>query len=155
AGDLRLSFADPAWTGNAIPAGQQCPSDGGAGATPPLLVQDIPAEADALIFRYNDRTFTQMDNGGHGIIGLRIAPGSASVTVSAVPGNTKTLPEGFYVVRLHKGTQWGHRAGVYLPPCSGGRGNTYDVKVLAVKLTSEDGKDWDELAEGRLTLGRW
>ncbi|MEF2145664.1 MAG: hypothetical protein V3573_09485 [Desulfovibrionaceae bacterium] len=153
--DLQLSFADPAWDGKAVPQGQWCKSFGGVGSTPSIRVEGIPPQADALIFKYGDKTFTKMSNGGHGILGFRIPPGTTAVTVPSASGQTFDLPEGFYSIRAHRGTQWGHGAGAYLPPCSGGKGNYYDVKVLAVKLTSEDGKDWDELADGKLKLGRY
>lgn len=153
--DLQISFTDPAWNGTNIPPGQWCKSYGGIGSTPSLLVTGIPAEADALIFKYGDKTYTKMSNGGHGVLGYRVAPGTTEVTVPSVPGQTFDLPDGFYSVRAHKGTQWGHAAGAYLPPCSGGRGNIYDLKVLAVKLTTPDGTAWDELADAKIKMGRY
>ncbi|MGE4291574.1 MAG: hypothetical protein AB7E32_05120 [Desulfovibrio sp.] len=155
AGDLQISLADPAWNGATIPQGQWCKSYGGQGSTPALSVAGIPPEADALVFKYGDRTFMKMSGGGHGVVGYHIAPGTTEITVPPMPGQTFDLPEGFYSIRAHKGTQWGHAAGAYLPPCSGGRGNTYDVRVLAVKITEPDGKDWDELDSATLKLGRY
>ncbi len=50
---LKVSFADPAWTGKQIPAGQQCQMFSGKGATPPLVVENIPVGANAIIVEFN------------------------------------------------------------------------------------------------------
>lgn len=150
AGDLTLGFADAAWNGKRIPSTQICKKFGGNGATPALKVEGIPAEADALVLEFSDRTYSPMNNGGHGKIGFRIAPGAGTVVVPSVPGETFTLPEGFFMVSAHKG--WSD-PGAYLPPCSGGKGNKYSVTVKAVKLESQDGKNFKTLADENLTLG--
>ncbi len=54
---LEVSFADPAWTGNTIPAGQHCQMFGGKGQTPALKVGKIPAGANAIIVEFNDLSF--------------------------------------------------------------------------------------------------
>ena len=39
---LTVRFANPAWNGVTIPAGQQCAKQGGAGSTPALNLFDLP-----------------------------------------------------------------------------------------------------------------
>lgn len=148
--DLKLNFADPAWTGKSIPSGQICKKFGGNGATPALRVENIPAEADAIVLEFSDKSYGPMNDGGHGKIGFRITPGAGSVVVPSFAGETFTLPEGFFLISKHKG--WSD-PGAYLPPCSGGQSNKYYVTVKAVKLESEDGKSFKKLASELLVMG--
>lgn len=150
AGDLTLSFADPAWNGKVIPSGQICKKFGGNGSAPSISVAGIPTEADALVLEFSDKNSSTMNYGGHGKVGYRIAPGSGTVVVPSFAGETFTLPEGFFLISKHKG--WSE-PGAYLPPCSGGKSNKYYVTVKAVKLESEDGMSFKTLAEEMLTLG--
>jgi hypothetical protein len=153
ADDLSVTFADPAWNGNRIPAGQHCTKFGGRGATPAFTVEGIPAEADAIVVEYNDRSYHPLSyGGGHGKIGYDITPGVGKATLPSVPGEKADgLPAGTWVVRRNRATGDYARPG-YLPPCSGGRGNTYFAEVIAVK---KDGDDYDELASTKITLGRY
>ncbi|SDH49863.1 hypothetical protein [Roseospirillum parvum] len=150
---LSVTFADAAWDGEHLPAGQHCSKFGGHGATPPLVVSGIPAPADAIVIEYNDRSYQPLsEDGGHGIIGYRIAPGSPTAELPAVPGETaEGLPEGTWIVRQNRATGSYARPG-YLPPCSGGKGNTYVADVFAVRLTNDG---YEKLAEARVTLGRY
>jgi len=150
AGDLTLSFADPAWNGKSIPTGQICKKFGGNGSSPSLTVAGIPAEADALVLEFSDRSYGPMNHGGHGKVGYRIAPGAGTVVAPSFAGETFTLPAGYFLISKHKG---GGEPGAYLPPCSGGKSNKYYVTVKAVKLESEDGTSFKTLAEEMLTLG--
>ncbi len=150
AGDLTLSFADPAWNGKSVPSGQICKKFGGNGSAPSISVAGIPAEADALVLEFSDRSHSPMNHGGHGKVGYRITPGAGTVVVPSFAGETFTLPEGFFLISKHKG--WSE-PGAYLPPCSGGQSNKYVVTVKAVKLESEDGKSFKTLAEEMLSLG--
>lgn len=70
---LEVVFADAAWDGKTVPAGQRCRWAGGNGATPPLRVTHIPAGANALLVEFSDRSYVLMDHGGHGVIGLWLA----------------------------------------------------------------------------------
>ena len=147
AADLKVSFADPAWDGKKVPADQQCHKFGGHGATPRLKVADIPAKATALEFWYSDRTYTPMDKGGHGVVAFALKPGTTSADVPSVPGNVETVPAGFSVVSMHKAPTW-DTAGAYLPPCSGGKGNSYYVTVRAMAGS-------EVLGTGTLELGKY
>ena len=151
---LHLSFGDPRWNGKTVPQGQQCLRFGGRPFTPPLKVKDIPAEANAIITEYSDRDWPPMDNGGHGRIGYTVTPGCKEVTVPSIPGHTFNLPPGFFLVEAHRGQEW-DKAGAYMPPCSGGRGNRYYVTVKAIRRTGENDLKGQVLAIGTLELGRY
>jgi len=152
AADLTVGFADPAWTGDKIPKGQQCKKFGGEGATPPLTVSGIPPEANAVVVEFNDKSYQQLSyDGGHGKIGYHITPGAGSVALPAVPGGTSDMPDGVWLVKKNRASGAWSSPG-YLPPCSGGKNNKYAAEIYAVIL---EGDDYDEVAEGEITLGRY
>lgn len=149
---LKVSFVDDAWNGSKVPAGQQCARFGGKGATPALRVEQIPAGANALVLEFSDQTYQPMNDGGHGKIGYRIASRIKQASIPSVPGHSFELPAGFFLVEAQRAPTW-DKAGAYLPPCSGGKGNTYLVKVRAVK--DEGGKAGATLAETTLNMGQY
>lgn len=151
---LKVSFADPAWTGKQIPAGQQCQMFSGKGATPPLVVENIPAGANAIIVEFNDLSFAPLSNGGgHGKIGFWHKGGERAV-LPAVPGETATLPAGSFLEARALSTG-NYASPGYLPPCSGGRGNLYVADVKAVYKASKEGEENRLFAEQRITLGNY
>ncbi|MEZ5529634.1 MAG: hypothetical protein R3E57_06825 [Porticoccaceae bacterium] len=149
---LQVSLADPAWDGQAIPAGQQCKKFGGNGATPPLKISGIPEGANAVIVAFSDRSWFLMDHGGHGMIGFWTGGLLDSVEIPAIAGETFELPQGVFLERQHQGGRGA--PGAYLPPCSGGRGNRYFAEVAAVFKGSGD-EPTRLLAEGEVFLGRY
>ncbi len=152
--DLQIRFADPRWNGRQIPAGEQCARDGGHGATPALVISNIPPKANALVFEYSDRSLVRMDDGGHGVIGYRFAPGRTSVRVPAVPGNTFDLPAPFFVVSAHR-NPFRNPPGAYLPPCSGARGHLYTLNVEALYMPDSLDAIPQLLGQGKIRLGRY
>lgn len=136
AADFSAALADPAWDGQAVPAGQQCLKFKGRGSTPALAVKGIPAGTTRLVMEFSDRSFAMMDHGGHGKVGFDVAPGTTAVSIPSAPGQTLDLPAGFVVVAPHRAPTW-DQAGAYLPPCSGGKGNAYYVTVKAVAGAKE------------------
>ncbi len=151
--ELKISFADPLWDGVKIPDGQQCNRFGGKASTPSLVVENLPANANVLILEFSDKSFKRMDNGGHGKIAYRIRPESKKVTIPQVPGHTFSLPPGFFLVKAHQSPKW-DTAGAYMPPCSGGKGNIYDVVVKAIN-NNPKGEGFRILGKGRLILGKY
>ncbi|MCG8488743.1 MAG: hypothetical protein MI756_14815 [Chromatiales bacterium] len=149
---LMVSLVDSSWDGKTIPANQQCGKFGGKGATPTLHIRQIPAEANAIVMEYSDRTYPPMDRGGHGKFGYRIQANASSVTIPSILGHSFDLPNGFYLIEAQRAPTW-DRAGAYLPPCSGGKGNDYYVTVRAVNQV--DGGIRSVLAEAELTLGKY
>jgi len=152
--DLTVSFADPAWNGKNIPAGQQCPDFGGQGGTPPLMVQNIPPQANALILVFSNKSHIPLDQGGQGRIGYRFAPGTETLTLPSIPGNTFELPKPFFVIAAHR-KPFQNKPGAYLPPCSGGRGDLYYVLVKAIWIPESPEMEAEVLGQGKLFLGRY
>ncbi|MDF1749335.1 MAG: hypothetical protein P1V34_10730 [Alphaproteobacteria bacterium] len=148
--DFSVSFDDPAWDGKTIPDGQQCSEYGGNGATPKLHVAGIPNGANVILIEFNDESYEPLSkDGGHGIVGYESPVGTKDAHLASSPGNTIDLSEGMWIEEENRDD-----IGVvgYLPPCSGGTGNLYSIKVLAVDYQSEDYKI---LAEAYLALGKY
>jgi hypothetical protein len=150
--ELSVSLANPAWDGKKIPTGQQCKKFGGNGATPILAVEQIPTSANAIVMEYSDRTYQPMDHGGHGKFGYRIQPNTTTVNIPAVAGHTFELPKEFFLIEAQRAPTW-DKAGAYLPPCSGGKGNEYYVTVKAVKEVN--GGIREVLRESDVLLGKY
>lgn len=149
---LEISFANPEWDGKNIPITRRCGSPDAS--TPRLIVNNIPSGSNAIIMEYSDKDWPEMDDGGHGKIGYRIAKGTTVITVPSVPANTFDLPDGFFLVDAHQGPS-NFKAGAYMPPCSGGMGNLYDVTVKAVYKASSKEEESKLLGIGKIDLGRF
>ena len=150
---LTAAFTDPRWDGITVPDGAQCQKFGGSEGSPALRVSAIPAAATALVIEYSDRSYGPMDKGGHGKLGYVIAPGTGETLVPSAPPHTMALPDGFWTVAEHGAPGW-DKAGAYLPPCSGGKGNAYYLTVRAV-VRNDDGSPGEELASTMLEMGRY
>ena len=148
---LEAKLADPAWDGVKVPEGQQCQKFGGQGKSPALAVSGIPSGASHLVLEFSDRSYKPMDNGGHGKVAYAIESGATTVTVPPAPGHTEELPAGFTMVEAHKAPTW-DKPGAYLPPCSGGRGNSYYVTVKAVHKADAE---THELGSAVVELGKY
>jgi hypothetical protein len=151
AADFSVSFTDPAWNGEKVPEGEQCQKFGGAGQTPELSVTGIPGGANALLLEFSDASYAPMDNGGHGKVGFELPAGTVEITVPRAPGHQSELTAPFFAVAEHKAPAW-DKAGAYLPPCSGGRGNRY---YLTVKAVHRMGDEIHELASVVLEMGKY
>lgn len=152
--NLEIRFVHPRWNGKEIPAGEQCTRDGGHGATPVLVISNIPANANTLIFEYSDRSVTRMDDGGHGVMGYRLTPGQTTVRIPAVAGETFDLPAPFYVISAHR-DPFHNPPGAYLPPCSSGRGHLYTLNVRALYVPHSLNGTPRLLGQGKIRLGRY
>lgn len=151
---LQVVFADPAWNGRTIPAGQQCSQFGGKGASPALAVKGIPPGTTDLLVEFNDRDYPPLSSGGgHGTIRIPLPPGATEMTVPSVPGETNTLPAGVVKEAAHRAPMSPGTA--YLPPCSGGRGNLYFADVKAVTRPANPAERGKLLGTGRITLGQY
>lgn len=152
--DLQVSFTDTAWDGKTIPDGQQCPAFEGHGATPALSIQNIPPRANALTLAFSNMSHLPLDNGGQGRIGYRFSPGSQTLFLPPVPGNTFDLPEPFFVIAAHR-KPFSNKPGAYLPPCSGGKGNYYYLVVKAIWMPDSMDTPPEILGQGKISLGRY
>ena len=145
---FEASLADPAWNGKTIPKGQQCNKFGGQGMTPRLSVRNIPTGSTAIVMEYSDLSYAPMSQGGHGKIGYR--PGTnLNIEIPSIAGHSFDLPENFFLIAAQQAPQW-DKAGAYLPPCSGGKGNQYQLTVKAIQ---QNGSQQKVLAETRIPLG--
>ena len=150
---LTITLADPAWNGKNIPADQVCKRFGGnQSKSPALKVDGLPADADALLLSFNDESYTPMDKGGHGVVRVQLNK-AATMLVPSIPGETDTLPAGISLVTKHRGTGWSGTGGAYLPPCSGGRGNTYTIDISAIKSGTDGGST--TVAKGKIVMGSY
>ncbi len=100
---------------------------------------------------YSDKTYKKMDDGGHGKIGYALNGGGDSAQVPSIPGHSFDLPSGFFLVAAHRAPKW-DKAGAYMPPCSGGKGNDYHLTVKAIK---QDGETSEVLAQTLVVLGKY
>lgn len=155
AGRFSVAFADPRWDGKHIPQGEHCRKWGGNGASPALRVTGIPKGADAILVAFNDRSYRPLSyDGGHGTVGYDIADGARSALLPSVPGESHDLPGGVFMAAPHRGSTSPGTA--YLPPCSGGIGNSYFAVVKAVRFADPEARQGIEvLGERILELGRY
>lgn len=150
---MKPRFTDEAWTGAKVPDGQWCSKYDGAGATPALIIKDVPDMANAIVIAFNDESYTPMDKGGHGIL-LFETGRERPVRLAAVPGETEELPDGVTMVAAHKAKSAAYSPGTaYLPPCSGGMGNTYTATIQAVQVGS-DGR-YTVLQTVKIKMGKY
>ncbi len=137
----------PPWDGINVPDGQQCRLFGGNGATPMIILQDLPEGTAQMRVEFNDKSYAPLaENGGHGVIGFQVSGPNA--VLPSVPGMTAELPEGASVLAAARsGGQYASPG--YLPPCSGGRGNRYMANIIALDAAGA------ELARVPIELGRY
>lgn len=151
ASSLTVTFADESWNGSKVPYSGVCSANGGKNFTPPISVANVPADANAIIVEYSDRTYTPHNNGGHGKIGYWIEPGKGSATLPAIEGDTRKLGDGAWVEGDNFDTRQGARG--YLGPCSGGRGNLYEADLKAVIKSKDGSGETRVLSKGQIRLG--
>ncbi len=152
AGDFVAKLNDSSWDGISVPRGEQCQKFGGnAPKTPVLSVSGIPAGTNLIILEFSDRSYQRMDNGGHGKIGYALNRQSDKVLIPSVSGHSFALPAGFFMVAAHRSPKW-DKAGAYMPPCSGGKGNAYYVTIKAVK---QGGESSEIMAQHIVEMGRY
>ena len=151
---LEVAFAQAAWDGKHIPRSGICSNFGGDDISPPLIVGNIPAGANAIIVQFNDLDHPFLARrGGHGTIGFWIE-GDEPAQLPSVTGYAVKLPEGAFIVHPAR-TSGAFASQGYLAPCSGGKGHHYVADVLAVYKATGAGEHNRVLAEQRFALGRY
>ena len=114
----------------------------------------MPSGANAIIVEFNDESYAPLSsNGGHGQIGFWIN-GGGTVNLVSVPGQTDSMPSVAFIEKKNRASGAFATPG-YLPPCSGGRGNTYSANVKAVFKAKAEGEKSKLLAEGYIVLGTY
>ncbi len=143
-----VALGHPAWTGGAIPDGQQCTKYGGLfPRTPALMVRGLPLGTTQVVVEFNDADYAPLSSdGGHGKLTFEAGPGD--IMLPAVPGETNLMPPGVKVLAGNRATGDFAKPG-YLPPCSGGAGHRYFALVKAV------GPHGSVLAQGEITIGTY
>ncbi len=152
AAELEASLLGDGWDGVWVPDSQVCQRFGGRGATPPMRIAGLPAGTTHIEVSFNDESFGPMDGGGHGKLSFAVAAGQSVVDLPAVPGETDDLPDGVTKINGHRGADWSGTDGAYLPPCSGGRDNSYTASIRAV-VQGDGGKR--TLARTKIGIGRY
>jgi phosphatidylethanolamine-binding protein (PEBP) family uncharacterized protein len=144
--ELTVSFVDPKWDGKKIPKSGQCKNCGGEGLSPPLLVKNIPKDADFLVFEYKDKTMGVF----HGAIRFQISK-KTEFAVPSVPEQTFDLPQGVEVESEH--TAPIGNPGAYMAPCGCGYNNKYTATIMAIQVETSGQKVL--LGKGKIKLGRY
>ena len=134
---FKADLIEPGW-GKSIPSSQVCKRFGGKNAaSPKIKVSGIPRGTASIHVWFNDDTYNPMGWGGHGKIKVAVPKEAKELIIPRVSAETNELPPGVSSVSEHQGSGWSGTGGVYLPPCSGGRGNSYSVWLYA---KDKDGK---------------
>ncbi len=150
---LDVAFAEKSWDGERIPQSGICSNFGGKDVSPSLIVNGIPAGANAIIIQFNDLDHpTLARSGGHGTIGFWIKGEQAQLP--AITGYSVTMPDGAFIERPAR-TSGAFASQGYLAPCSGGKGHRYVADVLAVYKATDADEHNQLLAEQRIELGRY
>jgi phosphatidylethanolamine-binding protein (PEBP) family uncharacterized protein len=151
---LQVTLADTRWDGERIPEEGICSNFGGDDLSPPLLVRNIPAGANAIIVQFNNLDHpARARNGGNGSIGYWIGDRTAT-QLPPVTGYSVRLPDGAFIEQGARATGAFASQG-YLAPCSGGKGHRYVADVFAVHKATGPGQTNRLLAEQRISLGRY
>lgn len=150
---LPVSFSDSRWDGVRVPDGQQCRWAGGDGSTPALQIEGIPEGANALIVEFSDRSWPPMNHGGHGSFGAWLAEDQHAISLPSLAAERFELPEGLFVEHAHRGGRG--EEGMYLPPCSGRRGNHYYATVRAVYKPLKPEEAARLLGQQQIELGEY
>ena len=149
--DMTVAFADPEWTGDEIPPGQQCNRCGGNGQTPRFVVSHIPDEAVYLdIYFWDGHPQSGMNHkGDHGAIRVAVTD-HAQMTTPAVSGDPGSMPEGVEALKMQKCGQCGPK-NAYLPPCACLASFPGKHKYYAlIRAVDAEG---DDLAEEKVMIG--
>lgn len=152
---LTVEFADSHWDGKRIPKDMICSLFGAkAPTTPELRVSGIPAGANAIIVEFNDLSYAPLAyDGGHGKIGFWI-DSADNTLLPAVAAKESNLGNQIFVEKQAR-TSGRYSSSGYLPPCSGGKNNTYAADIKAVYKARSEGEENRLLAEGHIVLGKY
>ncbi len=131
---MSVDFAKPSpWDGKEIDGSQICKLHGGVGATPPLVIRNVPKGTNAFLVEFNDADDLQLSyDGGMGIIGFK-HDGSDTAWLLPIEGETNKLPPFAFTYKAHRFENVNRDA--YMPPCSGGKKHHYFAIVKAVELS--------------------
>ncbi|MCQ2914268.1 MAG: hypothetical protein MJ247_03640 [Alphaproteobacteria bacterium] len=151
--DVEFDETTPSsWGSRNIPSTQVCRRDGGRGATPGLLVSNIPVKANLLLLSMNDDDNPDLANGGLGVLGFPIISGQTEKLLMPVMGEENRLPK---FVFAEKRTIANVNEYPYMPPCRALK-HHYSASVIAVYRTgSFDKQKTEVLGYGKIYLGKY
>ena len=146
---------DPLWDGKNVPKGQQCQRFGGESPmSPQIKISNIPEGTEAIVVKFNDESYYDMNYGGHGKLAMVIEPGATEVLFPAIAGHSYDLPEGVIMISAHKAPHW-DKEGAYMPPCSGGKRNKYTATIEASKVKNLEKKKFKKIQRTKVKLGKY
>jgi hypothetical protein len=155
AGPMGASFTDPAWDGKSVPEGQQCQKFGGENPfSPEIKVVGIPEGTEAIVVKFNDESYQNMNYGGHGKLAVLIEPGVTEMVFPSVIGHSFDLPEGVIMISAHQAPNW-DKKGAYMPPCSGGKRNRYTATIEASKIKNLEKKKFKKIKKIKIQMGKY
>jgi hypothetical protein len=145
--DFSISHVDPDWENgkSSVPRKGICKFRGGNGMSPELRLSNIPEKTSVFFVSFTDRNWGS--TGGHGEFKVPYDGTSSEFIIKSVEGEKKGLPEGYEGIKRHHGSMT--TASYYLGPCSGGRWNSYYVRVDAL------GSDGKRIASAKVNLGNY
>ncbi len=131
---MSVDFAKPSpWGDKIIDGSQICSIDGGVGATPPLVIRNVPKGTNAFIVEFNDADDLSLSyGGGLGTIAYK-HDGSDTAWLLPVKGETPKMPEFAFIYNPHRFNNVNGSG--YMPPCSGAKKHHYFAIVKAVDLS--------------------
>lgn len=134
---IKAAFTDASWDGKTVPDKGICTLHGGKGKGPGIKFTNVVPGAKQIVLKFTDQDYDS--EGFHGEISIAVPPGATTVTLPEFTGESDTLPPGVKEIASHGCSSCG--SGVYLGPCSGGRGHSYyaNIYVLDAKGKKIDG----------------
>lgn len=147
AAELNVAHIDEDW-GNgkgSVPNKGICQYRGGDGMSPAFKISNIPNLTAKIELHFTDEDYDT--EGFHGIIGVPLTKNQSEIIISSFKGETNSLPDKYEIIRKHGCYNCG--TGVYLGPCSGGRGHRYNVYIYAKDSAG------NTLSKGKLRLGNY
>jgi len=155
--ELKAEFVKSKWNGNRVPKDEVCSNyNKKAGSTPAIKITNLPKGSTKVILTFNDLSVPKMASGGHGVLSYDVSNSDSTVIIPSMMGETFDLPNGFSSIQAHKAALYfGKTPGAYIAPCSGGRGNIYDVKIEAIHEYTDADKKPILLGDTKLRLGTY
>ena len=149
ASEMSVSHTDADWNNGEgkVPKIGICKARkvGGKGMSPSIQVDGLPMGTVLLELYFTDEDWNS--EGAHGVVSYKVSSGEQSLVIPSFKGETNNLPQNFKAISKHKARKLSD--GIYLGPCSGGKGHTYVVYIYA---KDKKGK---KLAKAKLSLGKY
>lgn len=127
-GSVKAAFTDSSWNGKTVPNKGICTRDGGKGMAPGIAFTHVPPGAKVIVLKFTDQDYDT--EGFHGEISVSVPPGASRVDLPSFSGESDTLPSGVKALASHGCSECG--PGIYLGPCSGGRGHSYYANIYVL-----------------------